>query len=96
MTRNDLSEGREPIAFKGRVERETAKAVLVSIPGQPGNFWLPRSQVENGAEMRQGFDGEIAIARWLANAKGLRVENGRVSRNPDADLDAAFPQCRQG
>jgi len=49
--------------------KETELAVLCVIDGE--EVWLPRSQIDGGDDLDEGFSGTIQLADWLARERGL-------------------------
>jgi hypothetical protein len=58
-----------PVLLK--VEKVTAKAVLVSPSTGNGKMWLPLSQVPALANAREGKAATVHMPQWLAREKGL-------------------------
>jgi len=63
----------EPVSIEEvTAKRETDKALLCVIEGQPGEFWIPKSQIHDDSEVyEEGGEGTLVIPRWLAEEKGI-------------------------
>ena len=49
--------------------KETEKAFLVDLDGE--EYWLPKSQILDADEYREGDEGTLSISAWIAREKGL-------------------------
>lgn len=55
-----------------RCIRETAKAILIEIPGYGEDLWIPQSQVDDRSEVwHEGDEGTLVISQWIADQKDL-------------------------
>jgi hypothetical protein len=61
------------------VMKETARALLVAVPGAAEHLWFPKGQIRDSSECKNDGDrGKLVISEWIANQKGLG-ENAPVS-----------------
>ena len=65
-------EDEDTVTFEDvRCTKATAKALLVSIDGDPP-IWIPLSQVNEDSEVfSEGDEGKLVVTRWIAEQKGL-------------------------
>lgn len=68
-----MRDGEECVSFKDvRCERESDKAILVSIPDYEQPMWIPRSQIHEDSEVYgEGHTGTLVISEWIAKQKDL-------------------------
>lgn len=54
------------------VKRMSAQAVLINL-GEGGDHWIPQScfSVQSLSEICEGFLGDVEIAQWVLQRKGL-------------------------
>lgn len=50
---------------------ETDKAILVNVPDEDKEVWVPKSMVHDDSEVyAKGHRGELVVKSWLANKLG--------------------------
>lgn len=78
------------------VDKITEKAI--SIVGDFGKVWIPRSQLVDAKKRKSGdvYEYKVTIPYWLASEKGLtaRDYNGNYVYISEADVD--FVNVRKG
>lgn len=60
----------ETIEFAVIVKHVTERALLCDL-GAGDVHWIPRSVVENGNALEEGYAGTIEVAAWFAEKEGL-------------------------
>ena len=62
-----------PAEFEGcTVLRETERALLVQIPDNGEDVWVPKSQLDEGNELdAEGDEGVLVVKAWWAEKRRL-------------------------